>query len=172
MKKSEKCGLLPVGMTDVLPPDAFCREKAVETVVGVFQSCGYDRVCPPLLEFEETLAGAKCGDLSNQTFRVTDPVSGKIMGVRADMTPQIGRIAVTRLKEEPRPLRLAYAGDVVRMFPTTLNPARQVLQVGADLNVEPCRCPLPLSKCTPTLKSFCWRRRLCGRRASILSSSI
>lgn len=133
MKKSEKCGLLPVGMTDVLPPDAFCREKAVETVVGVFQSCGYDRVCPPLLEFEETLAGAKCGDLSDQTFRVTDPVSGKIMGVRADMTPQIGRIAVTRLKEEPRPLRLAYAGDVVRMFPTTLNPARQVLQVGAEL---------------------------------------
>ncbi len=133
MKKSEKCGLLPVGMTDVLPPDAFCREKAVETVVDVFQSCGYDRVSPPLLEFAETLAGAKYGDLSNQTFRVTDPVSGKIMGVRADMTPQIGRIAVTRLKNEPRPLRLAYAGDAVRMFPTTLNPARQVLQAGAEL---------------------------------------
>lgn len=133
MKKSACCGLLPVGMTDVLPPFVDAEAEAVEKATGVFQSCGYQRVAPPLLEFEETLLSEKYNDLSTQTFRVTDAVSGKIMGLRADMTPQISRIAATRLQNEPRPLRLAYAGHVVRMFPTQLNPARQILQVGAEL---------------------------------------
>ncbi len=133
MKKSAGCGLLPVGMTDVLPPFVDAEAEAVERAVGVFQSCGYQRVAPPLLEFEETLLSEKYNDLSTQTFRVTDAVSGKIMGLRADMTPQISRIAATRLQNEPRPLRLAYSGHVVRMFPTQLNPARQILQVGAEL---------------------------------------
>ena len=133
MKKSACCGLLPVGMTDVLPPFVDAEAEAVEKATGVFQSCGYQRVAPPLLEFEETLLSEKYNDLSTQTFRVTDAVSGKIMGLRADMTPQISRIAATRLQNEPRPLRLAYAGHVVRMFPTQLDPARQILQVGAEL---------------------------------------
>ncbi|MBO4643331.1 MAG: ATP phosphoribosyltransferase regulatory subunit [Alphaproteobacteria bacterium] len=133
MKNSARCGLLPVGMTDTLPPFVDYEAGAVSVLMSVLQGGGYQRVSPPLLEYEETLLSEKYGDLSNQTFRVTDAVSGRIMGVRADMTPQIGRIAVTRLKGEPRPLRLAYAGSVVRMFPTQLNPARQILQVGAEL---------------------------------------
>ena len=133
MKNSACCGLLPVGMTDTLPPYVEYEADAIGQIMTVLQAGGYQRVSPPLLEYEETLLSEKYGDLSNQTFRVTDAVSGKIMGVRADMTPQIGRIAVTRLKNEPRPLRLAYAGNVVRMFPTQLNPARQLLQVGAEL---------------------------------------
>ena len=133
MKKSASCGLLPVGMTDVLPPFVDAETEAVDKTISVFQSCGYQRVAPPLLEFEETLLAEQYNDLSNQTFRVTDALSGKIMGLRADMTPQISRIATTRLEKEPRPLRLAYAGHVVRMFPTQLNPARQILQVGAEL---------------------------------------
>lgn len=133
MKNSARCGLLPVGMTDTLPPFVDYEAGAVSVLMSVLQGGGYQRVSPPLLEYEETLLSEKYGDLSNQTFRVTDAVSGRIMGIRADMTPQIGRIAVTRLKGEPRPLRLAYAGSVVRMFPTQLNPARQILQVGAEL---------------------------------------
>ncbi len=133
MRNSAGCGLLPVGMTDRLPPFADYETEAVAIITGVLQSAGYQRVSPPLLEYEETLLSEKYGNLSNQTFRVTDVVSGKIMGVRADMTPQIGRIAVTRLKQDPRPLRLAYAGQVVRMFPAQLDPARQILQVGAEL---------------------------------------
>ena len=133
MKNSARSGLLPVGMTDALPPFVECEAEAVSSIMNVFRDNGYQRVSPPLLEYEETLLSEKYDDLSEQTFRVTDAVSGKIMGVRADMTPQIGRIAVTRLKGEPRPLRLAYAGQVVRMFPTQLNPARQILQVGAEL---------------------------------------
>lgn len=133
MENSACCGLLPVGMTDTLPPYVECEADAVDKFMSVLQGGGYQRVAAPLLEYEETLLSEKYGDLSNQTFRVTDAVSCRIMGVRADMTPQIGRIAVTRLKREPRPLRLAYAGYVVRMFPTQLNPARQLLQVGAEL---------------------------------------
>ena len=138
MKKSACCGLLPVGMIDMLPPFVDCEAEAVAKATGVFQNSGYQRVSPPLLEYEETLLSEKYGDLSTQTFRLTDPVSGKIMGLRADMTPQIGRIAVTRLQDEPRPLRLAYCGHVVRMFPNQLNPTRQVLQVGAELVGNDC----------------------------------
>ena len=76
MKKSACCGLLPVGMTDVLPPFVDAEAEAVEKATGVFQSCGYQRVAPPLLEFEETLLSEKYNDLSTQTFRVTDAVSG------------------------------------------------------------------------------------------------
>lgn len=132
MTKNAASGLLPVGMSDMLPPFAAAEAEAAARVVAVFDACGYQRVTPPLLEFEETLVGNDDG-LSGRTFRVTDAVSGKIMGVRADMTPQIGRIAATRLKNEPRPLRLAYAGYVVRTFPDRLHSARQVLQVGAEL---------------------------------------
>ncbi|MBR1778241.1 MAG: ATP phosphoribosyltransferase regulatory subunit [Alphaproteobacteria bacterium] len=133
MKNSAHSGLLPVGMTDTLSPFVEYEAEAISVFMDVFQGAGYQRVAPPMLEFEETLLSEKYGDLSCQTFRVTDAVSGQIMGLRADMTPQIGRIAVTRLKQEPRPLRLAYAGHVIRMFPTQLNPARQILQVGAEL---------------------------------------
>lgn len=133
MKNSASCGLLPVGMTDTLPPFVEYEADAIGKIMTVLQGAGYQRVSPPMLEYEETLLSDKYGDLSNQTFRVTDAVSGKIMGIRADMTPQIGRIAVTRLKQEPRPLRLAYSGQVVRMFPMQLNPARQHLQIGAEL---------------------------------------
>lgn len=133
MKKSAAAGLLPVGMTDVLPPFASSEAESVEKITGVFQSCGYQRVAPPLLEFEDTLLPEKNRDISGQTFRLTDTVSGRIMGVRADMTPQIARIALTRLKNEPRPLRLAYAGHVLRVNASQLDPARQILQVGAEL---------------------------------------
>ena len=78
MKKSAFSGLLPVGMTDVLPPFVDDEAKAVEKIINVFQNNGYQRVEPPLLEFEETLLSEKYVDLSLQTFRLTDSVSGKI----------------------------------------------------------------------------------------------
>ena len=133
MKKSATAGLLPVGMTDVLPPFASFEAESIERIISVFSGFGYQRVSPPLLEFEETLFSSHHSDISRQTFRLTDPLSGRMMGVRADMTPQISRIATTRLKDEPRPLRLAYAGAVLRVEGTQLDPSRQVMQVGAEL---------------------------------------
>lgn len=133
MKHAAAAGLLPVGMTDVLPPFASNEADAVEKILGFFGRYAYQRVSPPLAEFEETLFSQQNDDLKNQTFRLIDSLSGKTMGIRADMTSQIGRIALTRLSDEPRPLRLAYAGHVLRLNGTQLNPARQILQVGAEL---------------------------------------
>ena len=133
MKKSAAAGLLPVGMTDVLPPFASSEADAVERIIHTFQNYAYQRVSPPMAEFEETLFFRQNDDLKNQTFRLVDALSGKTMGIRADMTDQIARIALTRLADEPRPLRLAYAGHVLRLKGTQLNPARQILQVGAEL---------------------------------------
>ena len=70
---------------------------------------------PPLVEFEESLLGGPGAALAPQTFRLMDPVSQRMMGVRPDMTVQVARIAVTRLKHEPRPLRLSYGGNVIRV---------------------------------------------------------
>src|SRR5262249_12324934 len=67
------------------------------------------------------------------TFRLMDPVSQRMMGVRPDMTVQVARIAVTRLKHEPRPLRLSYGGNVIRVRGSALKPERQFAQVGAEL---------------------------------------
>ena len=114
MKKTAATGLLPVGLTDVLPPYALYEDEAVRKILSVFDGYGYVRVSPPLAEFEETLLHGVQSDISAQTFRIMDPDSGKVMGIRADVTPQIGRIASTRLKNEARPLRLAYRGHVLR----------------------------------------------------------
>jgi ATP phosphoribosyltransferase regulatory subunit len=125
--------LLPAGMCDVLPPDAEREAAASESLIACFSSHGYDRVKPPLIEFEESLLGASGNAMSGQTFRLMDPVSQRMMGVRADMTLQVARIATTRLKNAPRPLRLCYGGQVLRISGTQMRPERQFGQVGSEL---------------------------------------
>jgi ATP phosphoribosyltransferase regulatory subunit len=125
--------LLPAGLNDGLPPDAAHEAAIVERLIASFAGHGYDRVKPPLVEFEETLLGGSAAGMSNRTFRVMDPVSRRMMGVRADMTLQVARIATTRLVNAPRPLRLSYAGDVLRVMGAQLSPERQFMQVGAEL---------------------------------------
>ncbi|MCQ2915043.1 MAG: ATP phosphoribosyltransferase regulatory subunit [Alphaproteobacteria bacterium] len=133
MKQKCGIGLLPVGMNDVLFPLADKQAKVVEKILDVFQDFGYQRVTPTLAEFEQTLFVDNQEDLKEQTFRLIDPISSQLLGIRADMTPQISRIALTRLNEEPRPLRLAYSGDVLRLKGSMLHPNRQILQAGAEL---------------------------------------
>jgi ATP phosphoribosyltransferase regulatory subunit len=94
---------------------------------------GYERVKPPLVEFEETLLSGAGAAMANATFRMMDPASHRMIGVRADMTPQIARIAATRLSHAPRPLRLSYAGQVLRVTGAEIRPERQVSEVGAEL---------------------------------------
>jgi ATP phosphoribosyltransferase regulatory subunit len=126
-------GLLPAGLADLLPPDAACEARAVDAAIERFAAFGYERVKPPLVEFEESLLGGPGAALSSQTFRLMDPVSQRMMGVRSDMTVQVARIAVTRLKHEPRPLRLSYGGNVIRVRGNALKPERQFAQVGTEL---------------------------------------
>ena len=94
---------------------------------------GYERVKPPLVEFEETLLSGAGAAMATATFRTMDPGSQRMIGVRADMTPQIARIAATRLGNAARPLRLSYAGQVLRVKGSEIRPERQIGQVGAEL---------------------------------------
>jgi ATP phosphoribosyltransferase regulatory subunit len=126
-------GLLPAGLADLLPPDAAREARAIDVAIERFAAFGYERVKPPLVEFEASLLGGPGAALAPQTFRLMDPVSQRMMGVRPDMTVQVARIAVTRLKHEPRPLRLSYGGNVIRVRGGALKPERQFAQVGTEL---------------------------------------
>lgn len=125
--------LLPAGLADLLPPEAEQEASLAEALVESFALHGYERVTPPLIEFEEGLLAGSGAAVAEQTFRLMDPVSQRMMGVRADMTPQVARIAATRMGAVGRPLRLCYAGQVLRVRGTELAPARQVRQAGIEL---------------------------------------
>ena len=127
-------GLLPAGLSDLLAPQAQQDADAVAAVLSCFSQFGYQRIKPPLLEFETSLLGDGPGAaLAEQTFRLLDPISRRMMALRSDMTAQIARISGTRLASRPRPLRLAYGGDVMRVVPDVLNPERQLVQAGAEI---------------------------------------
>jgi ATP phosphoribosyltransferase regulatory subunit len=130
--RAEK-GLLPAGLEDVLPPLAAHESAVVERLIACFQAHGYERVKPPLLEFEEALLAGAGAAVAGQTFRLMDPVSQRMMGLRADMTPQVARIATTRLEKAPRPLRLCYGGQVLQVRGSQLRPERQFAQAGVEL---------------------------------------
>ena len=125
--------LLPAGLQDTLPPDAEFESEVTEGLIAAFAAHGYERVKPPLIEFEENLISGSGAATAAQTFRLMDPVSQRMLGLRADMTLQIARIATTRLADLPRPLRLSYAGQVLRVVGSALRPERQFGQVGAEL---------------------------------------
>lgn len=125
--------LLPHGLPDLLPPDAAHEADVIAQLLAVFAGRGYERVKPPLVEFEDTLLAGTGADLADQTFRVMDPETRRMLAMRADMTPQIARLADSRLAKAPRPLRLSYSGQILRVKGTQLRPERQFTQVGAEL---------------------------------------
>lgn len=125
--------LLPAGLRDLLPPEAETEASAVEALMDVFAAHGYQRVKPPLLEFEDSLLAGSGTAVADQTFRLMDPDSQRMMGLRADTTPQVARIATTRLASAPRPLRLSYAGQCLRVRGSQLAPDRQIAQSGIEL---------------------------------------
>lgn len=133
MSRAAEKALLPAGLRDILPPDAAFEAEVVERVMACFAAQGYERVKPPLIEFEEGLLSGPGAALAADTFRLMDPVSQRMMGLRADMTLQVARIAATRLRNEPRPLRLSYAGQVLRVTGSQLRPERQFGQAGVEL---------------------------------------
>ena len=133
MTELERRTLLPDGLRDMLPPTAGFEAGVIERLISHFAGHGYELVKAPLVEFEDGLLSGAGAAMSGHIFRLMDPVSQHMMGVRADITPQIARIASTRLKNEPRPLRLSYAGEVLRIRGTQLQPERQFAQVGVEL---------------------------------------
>lgn len=130
---SDQNDLLPEGLEDRLPREAKAVTTAMRGVLDTLDSHGYDRVNPPLVEFEKSLAGRMDGVQTRRMFRFVDPASLRTLALRSDITPQVGRIASTGLAQAPRPLRLCYGGEVAVIKADQLDPARQRLQIGAEL---------------------------------------
>ncbi len=124
--------LLPEGLRDRLPQQAEAASRVTRALVDAMRAHGYGRVSPPLAEFRETLGGDDDRS-SRDLLRFTDPVSQRTLALRPDITRQVGRIATSLLAHAPRPLRLCYAGQVVKLRASQLRPAREMLQVGAEL---------------------------------------
>lgn len=124
--------LLPAGLEDQLPPWAETEAQALSQILETARVFGYDRVKPPLLEYEETLT-AFAPDSLRKGFKLADPQAEGLLVVRSDKTGQVIRIAQTRLMDEPRPLRLSYGGQVLRAKGSQLRPERQFTQAGVEL---------------------------------------
>ena len=133
-KKNDSLALLPNGFADLLPPYAYGEAKLIENLMSKFSAFGYCRIKPPLLEFEDSLLAPGPGErLTNETFRVMDPVSHRMMGIRSDVTAQVSRIVSSRMMNACRPLRLMYASDVLRTRGSQMRTERQFSQVGCEL---------------------------------------
>lgn len=125
--------LLPEGLHDDLMPAAEAEARVTRQLTACFLAHGYDLVAPPLIEFEDSLLAGPGAARSDGMFRLMDPLGQAMLALRADITPQIARIAATRLAQAPRPLRLAYSGQVLRVRGNQLHPERQFTQTGAEL---------------------------------------
>ncbi len=125
--------LLPPGCYDLLPPHAQAETQATAMLLSCFESYGYEEVSPPLLEYTESLLAGRGAEFAAQVFRVLDPDAQKVMGIRADITLQVARIAASRLSAAPRPLRLSYAGNILRVHGESLREKRQFTQAGMEL---------------------------------------
>ncbi|HEY0722220.1 MAG TPA: ATP phosphoribosyltransferase regulatory subunit [Gammaproteobacteria bacterium] len=124
--------LLPEGIEEVLPPQAEQLEVLRRRLLDLFHVWGYELVIPPFIEYLESLLTGTGNDLDLQTFKLTDQITGRLMGVRADMTPQVARIDAHQLRRDV-PSRLCYLGTVLHTRPQGHGATRSPLQVGAEL---------------------------------------
>ncbi len=128
--------LLPDGIEEILPNQALQIERLRRQVLDLYHSWGYDLVIPPLVEFTESLLSGTGSDLDLMTFKVTDQISGRMMGIRADMTPQTSRMDAHSLRRNG-PSRLCYAGTVLYTRPKQALESRSPIQIGVELYGEP-----------------------------------
>jgi ATP phosphoribosyltransferase regulatory subunit len=128
--------ILPEAIEDVLPDEAAALESLRRTLLDHFAARGYRLVQPPLVEHLESLLTGSGRDLELQTFKVVDPLSGRLIGLRADFTPQVARIDA-HLLNEGGATRLCYAGSVLRTAASGPGATRELVQAGAELFGEP-----------------------------------
>ncbi|MEO8202660.1 MAG: ATP phosphoribosyltransferase regulatory subunit [Betaproteobacteria bacterium] len=124
--------LLPEYLEDILPAEAARIERLRRMVLDLFATWGYELVMPPLLEYVESLLTGTGHDLDLRTFKLVDQLSGRMMGVRADITPQVARIDA-HLLNRAGVTRLAYSGSVLHTRPATPAATREPLQIGAEI---------------------------------------
>ena len=125
--------LLPTGFRDRLPPHADAAARLEQAVLAAAYAHGYERADPALVEFEAGLAGRLKAARAQDAVRFVDPVSQASLAIRPDITAQIGRIAATRMGHHPRPVRLSYAGAVLKLRASQLSPERELRQIGCEL---------------------------------------
>lgn len=124
--------LLPEYIEDILPAEALHIEKMRRCIIDHLMVHGYQQVLPPLLEYVESLLSGSGSDMNLQMFKVIDQLSGRMMGLRADMTPQVARIDAHLLNCEGI-TRLCYANNVLHTVPSSLTQTREPFQIGAEL---------------------------------------
>ena len=123
---------LPDGVEEVLPAQAAAVERLRRELLDLYRSWGYQLVIPPLMEFTESLLIWLGADIDLLTFKMTDQLSGRTLGIRADITPQVARIDAHSLAEAGI-TRLCYAGSTLHTQPKTLMASRSPIQLGAEL---------------------------------------
>ena len=124
--------LLPEYLADALPHEAARMERLRRTMLDRFRVHGYELVMPPLLEYLESLLTGSGSDLKLRTFKLVDQLSGRTLGVRADMTPQVARIDAHLLNRQGV-TRLCYCGSVLHTLPASQASSREPIQIGAEL---------------------------------------
>lgn len=124
--------LLPEHIADALPQEAARIEKLRRSILDLFGAHGYEHVMPPMLEYLDSLLTGTGSDLKLRTFKLVDQLSGRTLGVRADMTPQVSRIDA-HLLNRPGVTRLCYCGNVLHTLPASLGASREPIQLGAEV---------------------------------------
>ena len=129
---SAKRWLLPDGVEEILPAEAYKLESLRRHLLDLYESWGYQLVITPLIEYLDSLLVGSSTDLDLHTFKITDQLSGRMMGIRADITPQAARIDAHCLNREG-PVRLCYADNVLHTRPRGIMTSRVPIRIGAEL---------------------------------------
>src|SRR3989338_3940849 len=124
--------LLPEYIEDILPDEARRVERVRRRILDDFAAHGYELVMPPLLEYIDSLLTGTGHDLDLQTFKLVDQLSGRMLGVRADITPQVARIDA-HLLNRSGVTRLCYCGSVLHARPAGPGATREPIQIGAEI---------------------------------------
>jgi ATP phosphoribosyltransferase regulatory subunit len=124
--------LLPDGVEEILPLEAYKLESLRRELLDLYQSWGYELVITPLIEYLDSLLVGSSHDLDLHTFKITDQLSGRMMGIRADITPQVARIDAHCLNRDG-PVRLCYSDNVLHTKPRGLMTSRVPIRIGAEL---------------------------------------
>ena len=124
--------LLPESLADVLPAEARRIEELRRELLDLYRTYGFELVAPPLVEYIDSLLSGTGSDLNLRTCKLIDQLSGRTLGVRADMTPQVTRIDA-HLLNRAGVTRLCYCGNVLHARPADLLSSRELLQIGAEI---------------------------------------
>ena len=136
MPANSKRWLLPDGVQETLPPDAQAVESLRHEILQIFDRWGYDLVMPAMIEYMDSLLTGTAHSLDTRTFALVDQLSGKQMGVRSDMTPQVARIDAHLLADDARHQRIArlcYCGHLLHAIGDGIDSSRTPLQIGAEI---------------------------------------